>query len=556
MSPEPDFFVGPDADPDRYRLGDAVGSGGEGILYRGSITTATGLTLPVAVKMLQPRYLANLTDWQAAWGEQVELLRSLQLPGVVTVRDGFVGPLPHYATEARADTRTLYLVMNWVEGESLDDWVRRNPASPIDALNLLLPVATALDLMHEGTATGGVPVIHRDVKPSNILVTEKGTVLVDFGLTRGLPGGSRVSVVAGTPGYIAPETLTRGSYTAAVDRYALGAVVLFMLTGREPAFGERPDEQAARLRSVPSIADSEALVDQVMAMLDPDPEQRPRHLASWVSQLRRSTIPAGATIPPTPPPPVASPPPIDGDPARFLAPTEPRAPSPVDADPARFVAPTEPAEPRGGDVFRPGAAETPERPGADGESRTRRRVVLSAVAVAAAALLIGGVLWATSGSGTRGARVTAASGKSSSSSSEKKGSNLVSIPEVSNATDLTAAPSVSAGQSPAPTTLQKKDLVVGSGTEAVASNTVQVQYYGANYADGKEFDSSWKRGQPATFPLNGVIAGFKEGIVGMKVGGRRVVVIPPDLGYGAAGSPPAVGPNETLVFVIDLLAVQ
>ncbi|MBV8959038.1 MAG: FKBP-type peptidyl-prolyl cis-trans isomerase, partial [Actinobacteria bacterium] len=89
------------------------------------------------------------------------------------------------------------------------------------------------------------------------------------------------------------------------------------------------------------------------------------------------------------------------------------------------------------------------------------------------------------------------------------------------------------------------------------SNTVQVQYYGANYADGKEFDSSWARGgQPATFPLNGVIKGFSLAITGMKVGSRRVVVIPPDLGYGAAGSPPAVGPNETLVFVIDLHAVQ
>jgi len=131
------------------------------------------------------------------------------------------------------------------------------------------------------------------------------------------------------------------------------------------------------------------------------------------------------------------------------------------------------------------------------------------------------------------------------------------IPEVGNATDLTKAPTVSAGTQPAPTELQFKDLVVGDGAVAKASNTVQVQYYGANYADGKEFDSSWARGgQPATFPLNGVIKGFSLAITGMKVGSRRVVVIPPDLGYGAAGSPPAVGPNETLVFVIDLHAVQ
>ena len=113
-----------------------------------------------------------------------------------------------------------------------------------------------------------------------------------------------------------------------------------------------------------------------------------------------------------------------------------------------------------------------------------------------------------------------------------------------------------AGSSPAPTTLVTHDLVVGTGPAAVATNTVEIQYVGTNYADGKVFDSSWSRGQPTSFPLNGVIPGFAQGIVGMKVGGRREVVIPPALGYGAAGSPPAVGPNETLVFVIDLLAVQ
>ena len=98
--------------------------------------------------------------------------------------------------------------------------------------------------------------------------------------------------------------------------------------------------------------------------------------------------------------------------------------------------------------------------------------------------------------------------------------------------------------------------MVGTGAQATSSATVRVQYVGVNYDNGQEFDSSWSRGQPADFPLNGVIAGFSQGIVGMKVGGRRELVIPPDLGYGARGAPPAVGPNETLVFVIDLLAVQ
>ena len=130
------------------------------------------------------------------------------------------------------------------------------------------------------------------------------------------------------------------------------------------------------------------------------------------------------------------------------------------------------------------------------------------------------------------------------------------LPPVANGTDLKNEPLPAAGHQPPPTSLEVADLVVGHGAQPAASSTVEVQYVGAAYATGKVFDSSWQRGQPASFSVNGVIPGFSQAILGMKVGGRREVVIPPALGYGATGSPPAVGPNETLVFVIDLLAVQ
>ena len=82
-------------------------------------------------------------------------------------------------------------------------------------------------------------------------------------------------------------------------------------------------------------------------------------------------------------------------------------------------------------------------------------------------------------------------------------------------------------------------------------------YVGVDYTNGKVFDDSpWKSGQPVPFPLSGVVPGFAQGIEGMKVGGRREIVIPPALGYGADGNPPAVGPNETLVFVVDLKAIS
>ncbi len=118
-------------------------------------------------------------------------------------------------------------------------------------------------------------------------------------------------------------------------------------------------------------------------------------------------------------------------------------------------------------------------------------------------------------------------------------------------------PTVSVPTGPEPTALVTEDLVVGDGAEAVAGKQVAVQYVGVHYADGSQFDASWDRGQPFVFQLGGgqVIKGWDEGVVGMKVGGRRMLVVPGSLGYGAAGFPPVIKPNETLVFVVDLLAV-
>lgn len=113
------------------------------------------------------------------------------------------------------------------------------------------------------------------------------------------------------------------------------------------------------------------------------------------------------------------------------------------------------------------------------------------------------------------------------------------------------------GTTPPPTGLVTKDLVVGTGRTAVASDTVAVNYVGVDYTTGKVFDDTpWKQGMPTPFALSQVVPGFAQGIVGMKIGGRREIIIPPALGYGADGSPPAVGPNETLVFVVDLKAIQ
>ena len=110
----------------------------------------------------------------------------------------------------------------------------------------------------------------------------------------------------------------------------------------------------------------------------------------------------------------------------------------------------------------------------------------------------------------------------------------------------------------APTELVKEDIVTGKGKTAKKGSDISVQYVGVSYSTGEEFDASWDRGEPFQFGLGSgmVIPGWDQGIVGMKEGGRRRLTIPPDLAYGPAGAPPAIGPDETLIFVVDLLKVS
>ena len=117
------------------------------------------------------------------------------------------------------------------------------------------------------------------------------------------------------------------------------------------------------------------------------------------------------------------------------------------------------------------------------------------------------------------------------------------------------APTISPPTGAAPATLQTKDIIVGTGTEVLATSTLTVHYTLMTWSKGAIVESSWSSGQPATFPLSGVIAGWQEGLPGAKVGGRRLLVIPADKGYGPNGSGP-IGPNETLIFVVDIIAVS
>lgn len=122
---------------------------------------------------------------------------------------------------------------------------------------------------------------------------------------------------------------------------------------------------------------------------------------------------------------------------------------------------------------------------------------------------------------------------------------------------MSTKPVVTVPDGPPPVTLQIEDLLEGTGATATSGQKVTVQYVGVSYSTRQQFDASWDRGQPFSFPLGGgrVIKGWDQGVAGMKVGGRRQLVIPPSLGYGDRGAGGAIKPGETLIFVVDLVSV-
>lgn len=181
----------------------------------------------------------------------------------------------------------------------------------------------------------------------------------------------------------------------------------------------------------------------------------------------------------------------------------------------------------------------------------RRRLLLIALPLAAA-LVLAAIVWAS----TRGDGETVAAGDGNGESSDAEGGAAgKACVEVSEPLP-DGAPDVPVEKGPPPDELKTEDLKPGDGEEVQAGDTVTAHYIGVSCSTGKVFDSSWSRGEPAEFSLGQVIEGWQEGLPGMKVGGRRLLVIPPAKGYGETGSPPDIAPNETLYFVVDMVATK
>ena len=149
---------------------------------------------------------------------------------------------------------------------------------------------------------------------------------------------------------------------------------------------------------------------------------------------------------------------------------------------------------------------------------------------------------------------SASSGDTTTASGPQRSAKDIDVAEPTN---TKAKPSVAVPDGKPPAGLQQVDLVPGTGPAAKTGDKLTANYVGLAWSTGQEFDASWDRGETidVTLGAGDVIPGWDRGLVGMKKGGRRLLVIPPGQGYGAQGQPPAIGPNETLVFVVDAVKV-
>jgi peptidylprolyl isomerase len=205
---------------------------------------------------------------------------------------------------------------------------------------------------------------------------------------------------------------------------------------------------------------------------------------------------------------------------------------------------------KAGKVARAEAARAAQR-----RDATRRRITTVAVLALVAAALIGVFVW-RSGTEETASTSTSTTRVTTSTTTPTLSTVATGTPCVPLADPLPAgAPSFEVPVGVPPTELTVTDLVVGDGPEVAPGGTVTINYLGVSCSTGTIFDDSFSRGEPATFPLSGLIQGWQEGIPGMKVGGQRLLVIPPDKGYGPQGSPGSIAGNETLIFLVQLVDI-
>jgi serine/threonine protein kinase len=238
----------------RYRLDERIATGGMGEVWKG---TDVVLGRVIAVKVLKTAMLAD-PEFAARFYGEARMMASFRHPGVVEVYD--------YAGAGDGDSdedQVAYLVMAYVEGEPLSTRVRQGPMTVNETMAVVAQAADALHAAHE------VGVVHRDVKPGNLIVKPSGAVvLVDFGVARSaaVTSVTQLNAIVGTALYMAPEQVAKGKVTAATDIYALGAVAYHCIAGTPPFDGDNALQVALR-------------------HLEEDPEPLPAHVPAQVRDL-------------------------------------------------------------------------------------------------------------------------------------------------------------------------------------------------------------------------------------------------------------------------------
>ena len=279
------FWVGPVDAPDTYELITELGFGGEGRVWKAVVPLSNSGRRYVAVKMLP----ATEQDGEREqWARYGHLLSALAHPGIVRITDVFIGPVMHRNDGSPKTGRVRYIVMDFIEGTTLREWITDHPeVTAAERIAQLRNIGSALDELHSGRTTD-VPVAHGDVKPENIIIRPNGgSILVDLGMTRLTDAGG---ITGKSNPYAAPELHVPGTpATPESDAFAFAATLAHTLTGELPPMNDEDhlDLDALRSRMAQSSVTSHrpAMVREIVAALATPPDDRPRHLSEWLNAI-------------------------------------------------------------------------------------------------------------------------------------------------------------------------------------------------------------------------------------------------------------------------------